>query len=108
MKPFITFVFVSLFSFLPTAHAFFGGDSDEAALLSLSEFVDDYSITAEEPLFLEPSLDRDVAMVSPVMIQEASELNGQLSVLSEIPFTYPWSTRASLTSKVLNRMGVKK
>lgn len=56
-----------------------------------------------EPLFGRQKAERDVASLKKENVKFA-EWSGQLSVLKEIPYSYPQMTRRSLAAKVLAEM----
>ena len=101
----IKFLFVlSFLSFLPLAQA-----NDLASPFVVDDpVVLDETLLPEmgdvEPFFGRRLAERDIASKKNEVPSEASEWQGQLSVLKEIPYSYPYMNSRSLANKVLSEI----
>jgi hypothetical protein len=75
----------------------FNGTANEVIIDNL--VVD--KVTFEEPVFMDRRIERDIAQMSPDMPQSSTDNLGQLTVLKEIPFTYPIISQSLLEARVL-------
>lgn len=106
MKKFL-FVFLGpiLFSVNVSYAEFIAGSdmsgTDEDVIID-SRFADD--LPREEPSFSNRKVERDVARFQVQSGTQEFESLGQLSVLKEIPYSYPQLSRRTLQMRVLNEI----
>ena len=58
-------------------------------------------ISQEEPIFTSPNQTRDLASFEEAQYRTPSELQGRLSVVKEIPYSYAWVSHKTMRRRVL-------
>ena len=100
MKPLI----LSIFIFLSTCPVFseFNRQIDEQSIIDSMYFE---NIVWEEASFTSRKNQRSLASIKKENNTHEFQWQGDLEVLSEIPYSYPWVSRFWLEKKVLAEMG---
>ncbi len=75
-------------------------DSDDV-VISAEAF---QNLQLEDPVFPSRKFERDVATLNEEVKHQDVEWQGQLAVVKEIPYSYPWLTHTTLQLRTLNEI----